>query len=230
MQQGPPGFESSTNPEVALLVTLLILVLGLVVAFAGRIVWKHVMSLIGALIGGIFGFVLGTAVGGPIMGLFVGMLSAVIGSFVFIFLAEIGLGFVAGMFAYIVADALFGNLIVSLVTGAVAMTLTIVFIEQAIGIVTAGIGGLLVGISLLWLDYFDMTVVVLAMFGTMLLGAGFQLAVIAEAKRPMQTVYPAAAAPETPTIPGRTCPACGGPLTYVPEYNRHYCYRCQRYE
>lgn len=230
MLQGPPGLENNADSELALMVTFLILILGLVIAFAGRIVWKHVMSLIGAFIGGIFGFVLGAAVGGLLVGLFVGMLSAVIGSFVFIFLAEVGLGFVAGMFTYIVVDALIGNTIVALVIGAVAMTLTVVFIQQAIGIVTAAIGGLLVGISLLWLDYFDMTVVVLAMFGTMLLGAGFQLAVIAEAQRPIQTVRPAALAPEAPAIPGRTCPSCGGPLTYVPEYNRYYCYRCQRYE
>ena len=24
--------------------------------------------------------------------------------------------------------------------------------------------------------------------------------------------------------------ACGGPLEYVPEYNRYYCHMCQRYE
>jgi MFS family permease len=230
MAQGMPGFESDTNPELALIVTLLILLLGLLVAFAGRIVWKNVMSLIGALIGGTFGFVLGFAVGGILLGLFVGMLSAVICSFVFIFLAEIGLGFVAGMFTYIIADALLGNMIVALVLGAVAMTITIVFIQQAIGVVTAGIGGLLVGISLLWLDYFDMTVVVLSMFGVMILGAAFQLAVIAEGSRVVPTVHAASPAPETPAVPGRTCPNCGGSLTYVSEYNRYFCHRCQRYE
>lgn len=38
---------------------------------------------------------------------------------------------------------------------------------------------------------------------------------------------PIVAAPATP--PGPPCPRCGGPLTWVPEYQRPYCYRCATY-
>ena len=236
MAQGPPGFEDATSSELGILVFVIMLVVGLVIAFAGRIAWRHLMSFIGAIIGGLFGFVLGTAVGGPIVGLFVSMLCAVIGSFVFIFLAEIGLGVVAGLFTYFVVEAVTDIDVVALVFAGVALVVTVVFIEQALGVVTALIGGLLVGLALIWLDWLDMTIVVIIMLGTMIFGAAFQLAAIKdEGRRYAAAVAPAAAAtapaaPASPPVPGRTCPSCGGPLEYVPEYNRYYCYRCQRYE
>lgn len=27
----------------------------------------------------------------------------------------------------------------------------------------------------------------------------------------------------------RVCTTCGGPLTYIPQYQRNYCYKCQKY-
>lgn len=231
MQQGPPGFEENTSPELLLLIGVVVLCLGFVLALAGRVAWKHVMSFIGGVLGAIFGFVFGTAVGGVLVGLIVSMLGAVIGSTVFVFLAQAGLGAVAGFLTYIVAMAVVDNVIVSFMLAGVAFVVTIVFVEQAIGIVTSIVGGLLVGIGLIWLDVTDMTIVVLAMFGTMVFGSAFQLSVIKEQKE-ARTVRTAAAsmAPATPSMPGRTCPKCGGPLTYVPEYNRYYCHKCQRYE
>jgi len=38
------------------------------------------------------------------------------------------------------------------------------------------------------------------------------------------------AAPPPPPPPGAaTCPTCGGPLTYVEQYQRWYCYKCKKY-
>ncbi len=235
MAQGPPpGFEDGLSSEVGLLIYLLMLGMGLLIAFAGRIVWRHLMSFIGAIIGGLLGFVIGTAVGGPLVGLFVSILCAIIGSFVFVFLAEIGLGVVAGLFTYFVVVGVVGNELVGLVMAAVALVLTIVFIEQALGVVTAMIGGLLVGLAILWLEWLTMALVVVVMLAVMIFGAAVQLMAIsddAEAERRRASGQRAAAAgPIAPTMPGRTCPTCGGPLEYVPEYNRYYCYRCQRYE
>ncbi|MCD6576083.1 MAG: hypothetical protein J7K73_02910 [Nanoarchaeota archaeon] len=35
---------------------------------------------------------------------------------------------------------------------------------------------------------------------------------------------------ETPQQPQqKLCPYCGSPLTYIPQYQRYYCYKCQRY-
>ena len=44
---------------------------------------------------------------------------------------------------------------------------------------------------------------------------------------------PVAAEPSTPTQPAQsaqpTCPTCGGPLTYIQQYKRWYCYKDQKY-
>ncbi|UCE81367.1 MAG: hypothetical protein JSV94_02835 [Methanobacteriota archaeon] len=229
MAQGPPqGFEDGLSSDLGVLIYILILLIGFLLAFAGRIVWRHLMSFIGAMIGGLFGFVLGTAVGGVLVGLVVSMLCAVVGSYVFIFLAEMGLGVVAGLLTYFVVQDLAGDAIVALVCAGIALAMTIVFIEQALGIVTAVIGGLLVGIGLIWLDYFDMTMVVVMMLGVIVFGAAVQLAAIRDQPTGVARTQSTAAAP--PAVPGRVCPSCGGPLEYVPEYNRYYCHRCQRYE
>ena len=238
MAQGPPGFAESQYSEYGVLIFAVLLIVGIIIAFAGRIVWRHLMSFVGAIIGGLFGFVIGTAIGDVLVGLFVSMLCAIVGSFVFIFLAEIGLGVVASLFTFFVADAVLGEeyLIVALVIAGLAFVLTVVFIEQALGVVTAGVGGLLVGLALIWLDWLEMTIVVVIMLGTIIFGAAFQLMAIKdEARRYATTAGPPVAAqgamaPATPPMPGRACPSCGGPLEYISEYNRYYCYRCQRYE
>lgn len=237
MQQGPPGFESNADPTLLILISLGLLIVGLVVAFAGRIVWRHVMSFIGAIIGGLLGFTYGTAVGGILIGMIAGMLGAVVGSVLFIFLMEVGLGVVAGILTFVVAEAVIGEPIVSLVLAAVAFVATVVFIEHAIGVVTAVVGGLLVGIALIWLDVTDMLIVLLAMLTTMVFGGAFQMTAIKEQERRRRAAASAGiaavnmpVAPAAPQVPGRTCPKCNGPLTYIPEYNRFYCYKCQRYD
>ncbi|MDQ1371981.1 MAG: hypothetical protein QG582_896 [Candidatus Thermoplasmatota archaeon] len=228
MQQGPPGFEENTSPELLIIIALVVLCLGFVLALVGRIAWKHVMSFIGGILGGILGFVFGTAVGGLLVGLIVSMLGAVIGSALFVFLSHVGLGAVAALLTYIVASVVVGDAAVSLILAAVAFVVTVVFVEQAIAVVTAVVGGLLVGLGLIWLDVTDMTVVVVAMLATMVFGAALQLTVIKDKKEVRTGAV--AAAPVAPAMPGRMCPKCGGPLTYVPEYNRYYCHRCQQYE
>ncbi len=230
MQQGPSGLESNTSPEIALLIAFAIMLVGVVLALAGRLVWRHVMSFIGGILGFLFGFTYGTAVGGPIIGLVVGFLGAMIGSAVFVFLMQVGLGVVAGLLAYIVSSTVFDSMFIGIVFAGVAFVVTIVFVEQAIGVVTAIIGGLLVGIGMLWMELFDMMVIVLIMFAIMVFGAAVQITMHRDEQRRKNAMMMAAAAPAAPAAMGRACPKCGGSLTFIPEYNRHYCYKCQRYE
>jgi MFS family permease len=183
------------------------------------------MSFIGAIIGGLLGFTFGTAIGGWLVGFIVGMLGAMVGSAMFVFLSELALALVAGLLAYILGDAVTGSQIVGLVAAAVAFGLTVVFIKEAIGVVTAIVGGLLVGIALVWSEFVDMTMAVIAMFAVMVFGAAVQLMGVREEERRKREQAVVA-----PPMPGRTCPKCGGPLTYIPEYNRFYCHKCQRYE
>ncbi len=46
-------------------------------------------------------------------------------------------------------------------------------------------------------------------------------------------VTSAATPAATPTAPSaqeqRICATCGGQLTYIPQYQRNYCYKCQKY-
>jgi hypothetical protein len=237
-QTSPPGFENvQYGSNIVMLIAIVLVIIGLLVAFAGRIVWKHVMSFIGATIGGIFGFVLGTAVGGVLIGLIAGILGAVVGSALFVFLAKVGLGVVAGVFAYVIGLAFTDSQVAGLVLAVIAFALTIAFIETAIGIVTAIVGGLLVGIGLLWTDEFDMYVVVIGMLAVMAFGAAIQLAGLKKEEERRKrahvggtVVASTVAAPVAPRVPGRSCPRCSGQMRYVPQYNRYCCDTCQRYE
>jgi len=47
-----------------------------------------------------------------------------------------------------------------------------------------------------------------------------------------QTVQPQAVQPQTiqqQQTPEHTCQVCDGPLTYIPQYQRWYCYKCKKY-
>ena len=235
-QQELLGYDLSSDKELLMIVALLLFLVGLALAFAGRKAWKHVMSFIGAIIGGLVGYVFGAAIGGVFMGFIVGMLGSFIGSAMFIFLARVGISLVAAMLSLIVVAAVTGNGVVALVVAVIALAVTFIYIEVAIGIVTAIVGGLLAGFALVLLDV-EMLWTVLVMLGLIVFGAVFQMTVLKEEqdrRRHHATHHPVAAAavvpPTPPPMPGRSCPRCGGQLSYIPEYNRFYCHRCQRYE
>ena len=238
-QQTLLGYDLGTNEELLLIVALVFLFIGLILAFAGRKVWKHVMSLIGAVIGGLLGFTIGTAVGGVLIGFITGILGSMVGSAVFIFLARLGIGVVAGLLTFIVVAEVTGSSVFALVAAVIAFAFTFAYIEVAIGIVTAVVGGLLVGIGLLWLDM-EMLVAVLVLMAVMVFGAAFQMTALkdeVDRKRRVSAIgysgsvaAAAVAPPEPPPVPVRTCVRCGGQLSYIPEYNQYYCHKCQRYE
>ena len=238
-QQTLLGYDLGTNEELLLIAAVVFVIIGVFLALVGRRIWKHVMSLIGAVIGGLLGFTIGTAVGGPLIGIITGILGSMVGSAVFIFLARVGIGVVAGLLSFIVVAAVTGSALLALVAAVIAFALTFAYIEVAIGIVTAVVGGLLVGIGLLWLDM-SMLVAVLALMAVMIFGAVFQMTVLKEEvdrKRRVSAMgysgpvaVAAMAPPEPPPVPVRTCRRCGGQLSYIPEYNQYYCNKCQRYE
>jgi MFS family permease len=228
---------SSVSPELVFLIALVIVLVGLALAFAGRKVWRHMMSFIGAIIGGLFGFVFGAAIGGWLVGFVAGLLGSFIGSALFIFLARVGISVVAAALTVVVVGAFTDSSLVALFVGAIAFVVTFVYVETAIGLVTAVVGALLVGAGLFLMDLVDMLLVVIAVLGIAVLGAAFQMTALKEEKERRlahhathHPVAAAVAAPAAPPMPGRTCSICGGQLSYIPEYNRYYCYHCQRYE
>ncbi len=239
-QQTLFGIDLSTNHELLLLFAAILILLGLGLGFAGRRIWKHVMSFIGAVFGGILGFALGAAVGGLLIGLIVGAIGAFIGSALFVFIARVGVGVLGAILGYVVVEAITNNSTVSLVAAVIMFVVTFAFAEVAIGIVTAIVGGLLVGIGLLWLEV-NMTLAVIAMLAVMVLGGAFQMIALKDeeerkhrARLIAAGATPVAAravsAPAPPPMPGRACARCATPLRYIPEYNAYYCDRCQQYE
>jgi len=233
-----PGLEFTLNDQLLMLFAVILLVIGLALAFAGRAVWKRVMSFIGAIVGGLLGFAFGQAVSNNILIAFVvGALGAIVGSAVFIFLARVGISALAGVLAFLVLAG-FVNVVIALVAGFVVFVITFVYAEVAIGIVTAIAGGLLTGFALMMLGV-DSTLAIVAMLVIIVLGATLQMSLLKEqadgkrmraAARASPVAAAAMTAPAAPPMPGRTCPKCGGPAEYIPEYNRYYCFRCQHYE
>lgn len=234
-----PGLGVELEGQWLTLVAIVLIVMGLLTAFFGRRVWKQVMSFAGAVIGGVFGYSIGASLGDPIMGLVVATLCSMIGAGVMVFVAKLGLSAIAGLIAFVVVAAVLGSPVAGLIAGVLAFALTLAYIEAAIGMVTAIIGGLLVGIGALWLE-FDMLFVLLALLAVMVLGGAYQMVALkneSEMKRRMRAVGvsgPVAAVavspPPAPAIPGRPCPRCNAEMKYMVEYNRYYCLRCQQYE
>lgn len=227
------------SPDLVFLIGLMLALVGLALSFAGRRVWKHLMSFIGAVVGGLFGFLFGAAIGGWLVGFIVGMLGSFIGSALFIFLARLGLSLVAAGLTMVVVGAVSGNALVSLVLGAIAFVVTFVYVETAIGVVTAIVGALLAGAGLFLMGIENMLLIVVVILALAVFGGAFQMTALKEEKdrkvaRQVARSSPVAAAamspPAAPPMPGRTCSKCGGKLTFIPEYDRYYCYHCQRYE
>jgi hypothetical protein len=50
-----------------------------------------------------------------------------------------------------------------------------------------------------------------------------------EEKPQTQKTIPQQQIPQQPAASQKVCPYCGGPLMYVPQYQRYYCPRCRRY-
>jgi len=52
----------------------------------------------------------------------------------------------------------------------------------------------------------------------------FIVGLVAQHPQPMIIQYQAPMQPQT-----KACPTCGYPLTWIPQRNKNYCYRCRRY-
>jgi len=233
------GFDFTQNRDILVIVAILLVFVGLFLAFAGRRIWKNVMSFIGGFIGFLVGFALGVAISGALVGFLIGILGGIVGGTVFVFLARLGISALGGILAFLLVSAIGGDSVfmVALIIGVVVFIVTFVFVEAAIGVVTAVAGGLLFGFGLILLEV-DMTLSVIGLLAVIVFGAAFQLYVWREEEELKQgrgvARFAAAGAsmspPAPPDMPVRACRKCATQLRYVPEYNRYYCDRCQEYE
>ena len=201
--------EQAFGPEATLIIGAILILTGLALAFWGHGIWSSIMSLIGALLGAAVGYLFGAALGGNyIVGLALAAVGAIIGSILFSKLVKIGLAFLVGILAAALTyTALRGTgtftpgtldapLVASLLVLLVVFALAYYFIDDLIGIITAAIGGLLLGAGLYILNVQTLTAA-LAGVGVFLLGAFVQTSKIRR-KRQMKAAAAAGVPPPPP--------------------------------
>ncbi|MFQ6128066.1 MAG: hypothetical protein ACE5QW_04105 [Thermoplasmata archaeon] len=160
-------------PEQAITVIgIILLLVGLGLAFFGRVVWGVLMSLIGAFIGGTIGYAVGYILGGWMVAMFLSLICAIVGSMLLGSLVKIGLAFLTGLLAGGLTFVVLGGfgldtrIIVAFIVLVIVFAIAYYFIEELIGIITALIGGILIGIAV-WLLTGDVS------FGLLLGGLAF---------------------------------------------------------
>ena len=177
------------SAEAATIIGVVLILTGLALAFRGHGIWSSVMSLIGALLGAAVGYLFGAAFG-LVPALMLALVGAVIGSILFTKLVKVALAFLVGFLAAAVVYGLLGGqarftqgqldstLVAALLVLVVVFAIAYYFIDDIIGIVTAAIGGLLLGLGLYLLRPTDPVVAGLAGIGVFFLGAFVQTAAI----------------------------------------------------
>lgn len=158
---GPVTSHTAINPGALAIIGFLLILVGFVLAFYGRKLWTPFMSLVGAIIGGSIGFIVGGfyAPNGYLVALVLGLVGSILGSILFNYLVKIALALIAAaipatltyfaMNPNPVADqtaqdpAVIAAILVLLVVFAIAYY----FVEELIGVVTALVGGFLLGIG-----------------------------------------------------------------------------------
>src|SRR5207245_10782688 len=153
-----------TSPEIRYLLAGVLILTGLALAFWGHGLWSTVMSMIGALLGSAVGFLFGAALGGLVPGLILALVGAVIGSILFTKLVKVALAFLVGLLAAAVVYGLLGGsarftggrldsaLIGALIVLIVVFGISYYFIDEIVGIITAGMGGLMFALGVYLLN------------------------------------------------------------------------------
>jgi len=148
----------ATLTEALGIIGVLLILVGLGLAFAGRKLWTPFMSLVGAILGGAVGFIVGQYyVGGTFGPLLLGLIGSILGSILFNYLVKIALALIAaGIPAILTYFALRGDpvadqtaqdtpVIVAILVLLIVFALAYYLVEELIGIVTAVVGGFLLG-------------------------------------------------------------------------------------
>ncbi len=142
------------TPEIILLVGALLVLAGIVLAFRGRRMWAGLMSLIGAIIGGSLGYLFGLMMNQWVTALILSMVGAFLGSLIFGYIVKIALAFVMALLVAGLNYIALGSSVSQDVRVAAASIILLVayaiaywFIQEIIALVTALIGGILIGIG-----------------------------------------------------------------------------------
>ncbi len=146
------------DPSIVWAIAGILVVVGLTFAFFGRGILRSLMAIIGAVLGGVIGFLAGAFLvsgGGSLLAIGLGLVGAFIGFILFWKLVKIGFALALGVLAAALVFIAFGTptgtgagdsrVIAAIVAFLVVFAIAYYFIEELIGIITALIGGILVG-------------------------------------------------------------------------------------
>jgi len=148
---------AALDPTILMVLGGILALLGLLLAFVGRKMWTPFMSLVGAIIGGTVGYIVGAVFfGNNILGAgILGLIGSVLGSILFNYLVKIALAVIAAAIpAGLVYYGLLGSgvvqdtaVIAAILTLLVFFAIAYYFVEELIGVVTALVGGALLGVG-----------------------------------------------------------------------------------
>jgi len=148
------------DPNLVLAIAGILVVLGLALAFFGRGILKKIIATIGMILGGVIGYLGGSVISGGSGYLAIGLalVGAFIGLILFWKLVKIGFALALGILAAALVFLSFGppasptgagdsRVIAAIVAFLIVFGISYYFIEELIGIITAIIGGILVGVG-----------------------------------------------------------------------------------
>jgi hypothetical protein len=134
-------------------VFIILIIIGLLMAFFGRAIWDIIMGLIGGLIGSMIGFVVGFILLGFIGAIIFMFIFGFIGSILFRYLVRVALALLCGLLvaALIWLAASKPPMEDFAVIGLIIMIIVFIpcyyFIEQLVSVLTALIGGVILGLG-----------------------------------------------------------------------------------
>ncbi len=212
------------SPTAFLIIGGLLALVGTLLAFFGRKLWTPFMSLIGAILGGSVGYFIGIyfASGSAIAPLILALLGSVLGSILFNYLVKIALALIAAAIpAYLVYRSMNPDpvadqsaqspaVIAAILVLVAIFAIAYYFVEELIGLVTALVGGFLLGAGVFLITGDGLSAIGAAAV-VFLLGAILQTLAIRRAKKGgslrRRRARAAAMAPVAPPPPPPPAPA-----------------------
>lgn len=135
-------------------VFIILVIIGLVMAFFGRAIWDVLMSMIGGLIGSMVGFVIGFMLAGFVGAIICMFIFGFIGSILFRYLIRVVLALFCGIIVAALIWLAIGKpplsdfLVIGLIIAIVVFIPSYYFIEELVSVLTALIGGAILGVGI----------------------------------------------------------------------------------
>src|SRR3989442_1581461 len=148
------------DPNIVLAIAGILVLVGLAFAFFGRGILKKIIGILGMILGGVLGYLGGAVISGGrgYLAIGLGLVGAFIGLLLFWKLVKIGFALVLGILAAALVFLSFGvpssptgagdsRVIAAIIAFLIVFGISYYFIEELIGVITAIIGGILVGVG-----------------------------------------------------------------------------------